>query len=388
MIKTIFLILSFTFLASHSLAHESAPGQRGHEHSHSCKGGGCSHDHEFNQFKDPEERAIARLAHVLHEAIEGEHFHLNSLSEFFGAFKHKEQWVRLVKQLNFNKTARRAVRAFNMESDKEHLRDHVKNLSLLFPASHMIEMAASPLFIALGSIGGFPALAVGAGGALLSIIAVPGLDPLCILLLASYPLRRVHRTVNFVREGLESRARAVIFRAGFDRLFQASLTETDRFEAILKGFEKSQRLVSESSLFTQESSEHPRKRLMEMRDVGSRDLLFKIETDFNPSDKREFIKTIFLAEEQLKSGSLAQALIRLFPWNARGAMREVMRVGSSSESQRKLESEFYMERVQWVAGKGLTATFKNDAIHLSAPLKLRNPWKNIPREPIMCSKFI
>jgi len=141
-------------------------------HDYSCEG--CGHQHKMKEITDEEVQAIAQLTRVLHHAIEGEHIEIRSAKDLFQAFRSREQWANL---LNFSRIAKRTTRAFNLETGKDHLKNHAKNLALLFPLSHFIEVALAPAFVAIGTIHGLPSIVIGFGGSLLSLISIPGLDP-------------------------------------------------------------------------------------------------------------------------------------------------------------------------------------------------------------------
>ena len=196
------LVLAFILTTAHPLSAH-VPGHHEHKHKHEHSHGDCHGcEVKFSEDDDKQVRAIKRLLHVLHHAIEGEHIHFRSVSEFFQAFRTKELWLKTLAQFkpsSIENMVLRTTRAFNMEAEKADIRNHVKNLAFLFPLSHGIEMAASPVFIYMGTVNGWPAIVTGVGGSLISLISIPGLDPLCAIIMASYPLKVVHRSVDRVR---------------------------------------------------------------------------------------------------------------------------------------------------------------------------------------------
>ena len=351
--KTYFCILIVIFtLCKNSLAHQS------HDvHSHTVKHNG-----------DVEVQEIAQLTHILHQAIEGNHLHIHSVKDFFKVFRNKEKWAQL---LNFHRITRRTLRAFNMESNKSNFVNHAKNLALLFPLSHFIEVMTAPAFVALGTIHEFPSIVIGLGGSLLSIIAVPGLDPLCILLLSTYPLKPVHKSVNFIRNFVEKSVRGIAVTLGLNTLLSKAYTYEDRFHFIKKEFEEKSKL---NRLFKVE--------LTPLIEGGQLSIFSKIDgrkilslRRVRDSETNQFyIADIWVS--QTAEQALIRNALRLLSYNARSAVRELLKIQGKPQQIQAYGREFFVNQVT-VQADGIEVVYKEKAINLRDKFQFNRVFTNL-----------
>ena len=310
-----------------------------------------------------EAKAIARLTHILHHAIEGEHLHIHSIKDFLKAFQNKEKWMQL---LNFHQTTRRTVRAFNMESNKTHLTNHAKNLALLFPLSHFIEVMTAPAFIAIGTAYELPSIVVGFGGSLLSIIAVPGLDPLCILLLAAYPLKPVHKSIDFLRRSAEKGLHGISAFLGLKTLFSKAYTYEDRFHFIAKEFEsknKTNRLFEVKLTALAKGTELSLFSKADGRKILS---LKKIQ---DPKTNQFYLESIWVS--QTAESAFIQNILSFLSWNARSAIRELLKIKDSSQKIQSYEREFFVDQIN-IQENGMEVVYREKAINLKDKFQLKN----------------
>ena len=211
-----------------------------------CKGGGCSHAPALDDIEDSEKRDQVRIFKFIHDAIEGDsHQHFDTWLELAKSLKTREQWAAYGEKFKFNQIALRLTRAYNMEADQEGIQDHLKNAMLLFPLSHTIETLTAPAFTVLGVQNGLPTLVVAVGGALLSIIAIPGLDPLCIVLFAAYSFRPVQKAVTAIRKTVSWPVRQSVQILKLDQLAKAladkTLTREGRVTYMIRMIQDSQK---------------------------------------------------------------------------------------------------------------------------------------------------
>jgi hypothetical protein len=73
----------------------------------------------------------------------------------------------------------------------------------IFPLSHATEVAAAPTFLYLSQLYDLSGATIAIVTPALTAIAFPGLDILCILIFASYPLKAIHKPIGFVAYGFE-----------------------------------------------------------------------------------------------------------------------------------------------------------------------------------------
>ena len=322
-------------------------------------------DEYIQKHKDKEVQAIAKLTRILHQAIEGQKLHVHSLKDFFKVFRNKEQWVQL---LNFHRTTRRTVRAFNMESSKKNLTNHVKNLALLFPLSHFTEVAAAPTFISIGTVHEFPSVVVGFGSSLLSIVAVPGLDPLCILLIASYPLRPVHRSVDFIRRFAEKSIKGTAAVLKLNTLLSKTHTYEDRFNFIKKEFERKKKFNRIFDLEWDNLTEGNRLSLSNKAD-GKKVLSLKRAQD---SETNQFyLESLWISKTATQD---LRSVLNLLSWNARSAVRELLKIKDDLKKVQSYEREFFVDQIDFQAS-GIEVRYKAKAISLGDKFQFKKVFK-------------
>lgn len=320
---------------------------------------------------DIDRQAIAQLTHVLHHAIEGKHGH--SIKEFLQALKNREQWMRM---LNFPNIARRTVRAFNLESNKTHLKNHVKNLALLFPMSHFIEVMTAPAFMAVGTVHEFPAVVIGSGGSLLSLIAVPGLDPLCYLLFLTYPLKPVHKSIDFIRNITERSVRGIVTTIRLDTLLSRFHTQEDRFRFIKQELEANHKLGRLFNIELRTSTEEERLSLFD-RTTG--DKILSLKSSWDSKENRFYVQSISLSRST--SLKALKGFLHLLPWNARSAVREVLNLLTDPDKLESYKREFFVDRVKTSKANEIEVSFKDRAIYLSNKTRIRRISKSNQQSP-------
>lgn len=355
------ILLSIFAVCKNSLAHSHHDNQPHHRRTH----------HQPNS-TDTEVQAIARLTHILHQAIEGEHLHIHSVKDFLKIFRNKEQWLRL---LNFHKITRRTVRAFNLESDKRGLANHAKNLALLFPLSHFIEVMTAPAFIAVGTIHELPSIVIGFGGSLLSIIAVPGLDPLCILLLSAYPFKPVHRSIDFIRGFVEKGVRSTAAALKLDVLLSKTFTYKDRFHLIKKEFSEKNKL---NRLFDIELTDFEGGGGLSISSKKNGDKMLSLKRVYDPDTNQFYIASIWIS--RTANPALIRSISNLLSWNARSAVNELLKIKDSRHKMQSYEREFFVDHIT-VQDTGIEAVYKEKAINLKGLFQLKKTSNRLHSSP-------
>ena len=333
-----------------------------HQHHHRSASGKLDKAHT-----DAEAQAIAQLTHILHQAIEGQHLHIHSIKDFFKVFQNKEQWLKL---LNFHRTTRRTMRAFNMEANKNNLTNHAKNLALLFPLSHFIEVMTAPTFIAIGTAYELPSVVIGFGGSLLSIIAVPGLDPLCILLLAAYPLKPVHKSIDFIRQWTEKSIRGTASILKLDTLLSKTHTYEDRLHFIKKEFENKTKL---SKLFDVEWAALANGHQLSLSDKTNGSKVLSLKRMQYPETNQFYLESVWLS--QTAEPNVLRSILYLLSWNARSAVRELLKIKDNSQKIQSYEREFFVDHINRQAD-GMEVVYKEKAINLKNKFQFKNVWSS------------
>ena len=390
--------------------HSHAPPEAGHTEDHCCHA--HTHHAHVHSHEDSPSSSVVRLLNIFHMAVDGEHVHFHSAREFFKAYQTPQQWKKFLENLNFVEVGTRALRAYNMESDQQDLKDHAKNLVFIYPFSHGLEVMAAPLFVTLGTLGDWPASVVAGGGALLSVIALPGLDPLCMLIIATYPLQPVHKTINFLRSHFERGLRGSIQFLGIQGWRDRHLSYRDPAEflqEVLNSLESRPQTYSlhlevvEEKVFLkiyETPKDHGIEGAHEVQkvNVGQSDQEFhKVPEIYGSHEARdhenhgnhelltlqfhrqldevEKHKTrVYLSEIKFHDSavdrqmhiSFLQAVAPLFSWNVRRALKEVERALEDGQYG-ELERKFYVQGL--VRDDGLKIQFRPKAIHWN-PQKL------------------
>lgn len=352
-LKTYFCVLFIIFsLCENSLAHQ---------HYHISANNTLLAEDKTNT--DTEVQAIAQLTHILHQAIEDQHLHIHSVKDFFKAFQSKEQWMQL---LNFHQTTRRTIRAFNMESNKNNLANHAKNLALLFPLSHFIEVMTAPAFIAIGTAYELPSVVIGFGGSLFSIIAVPGLDPLCILLLSAYPLKPVHKSIDFIRQWTEKSIKGTVSTLKLDTLLSKTYTYEDRFRFIKKEFEKKKKL---KNLFDIEWTTLTNGHQLSLSNKINGSKILSLKRMKDPETNQFYLESIWIS--QTAEHNTLRNVLHLLSWNARSAVRELLKIQDSPQKIQSYEREFFVDHIDRQA-YGIEVVYKEKAINLKDKFQFKS----------------
>lgn len=141
-----------------------------------------------------------------------------------------------IKQFNLIHSGRDLVRFASMRMHTNPaLKEHAANLALLFGASHVLETLSGPVGALTGAALGLPEAVNWAILAVGGVISIPGLDPVCLALAATYKISPGFRTkVTGFRLQLKRATKFTLWwaarhewQSGKDRLM-ASIESTDQ----------------------------------------------------------------------------------------------------------------------------------------------------------------
>lgn len=188
--------LALTMASPQTWAHG---GDKNHHHHH-----GHHHEELKPEFTETCEGAeadtVKNLLYEFHEVLHsGEHHH-GLIAQFKNAFSGKgfREWMRGFRLSEVATPVCRFYLAKRISHPKAS--NHLANFAFLFPLSHVAEMLSGPLLTGLSVSQGWPAAVTGALGVTGLIISIPGLDPLCLFIFASYPIKIVQKTVTILRK--------------------------------------------------------------------------------------------------------------------------------------------------------------------------------------------
>ncbi len=229
-------------------------------------------------------------------------------------------------------------------------RDIILDSVLLFSLSHSIEMSSGPLLVTIGASNGWPEWLLTLSGVAGGIVSVPGLDPLCMIVFATYSksktMRKVIRTV-----------RIAIVRSS---VFVSDATGLTEF--LKQHIEKA----------------NMREKLMEMGNLdkvlifGDRsEYQFRIRSGgftvgeaiiISDNEHSAFLKRVhikYLGDLNPKAASELDAFARQFPWNISQAIREAK---VAAEKNREYVERVYTPTVEQPKRGEIVVEFEEKAI--------------------------
>ena len=149
------------------------------------------------------------------------------------------------------------------------------------------------------------------GTSVLSIVAIPGLDPLCLLIFATYPLAPVHKSINFLRTKTEHTAHRIFQTLSLDKLLDTWLGRKEDALNFLR--------YSENRAVTFEQREDEIRITLQEFHSGEEVITLEIakEASNNPPHLEKIvINKVYLQElPPGKVKNIFKSFARLFPWN-------------------------------------------------------------------------
>ena len=314
-----------------------------------------SSEHHHHSHQQKPKNGIHQLLDIFHNALAGAgHQHHHGSKDFFVALIRPETAKKIVQQFNLKKILLRTVRSYNIQQDKEKLRGHIKNLAFIFPLSHLLEISLSPTFAVLGTMREWPDWLVTSGTSVLSIVVIPGFDPLCLLIFVSYPLPPVYKSINFLRMGVEKSGSWVLRTIPIEKLLDTLYAPKESSLAFLEStpiqgivFERQDNRIKIS---LQEVSTKEGIVTLEIADQVGVDGKSRLFTENPPYLEKIVINRAYLdniPENMVKN--IFKKFSKVFPWNPKNAVMEVAR-SLAEEKWQTLDSEFYIESVDSDAG--------------------------------------
>ena len=187
-----------------------------HEHEKGPSSASCSGDCDHNHAQAGHAQAgHAQAGHAHTHSHSHSHSHSTDTSlgervqNILKASITRDFWNEFGKKFNFKRIAIN-LRRLASTQDPTHAQkaEVLKDLVSLFPFSHGFEMASGPLSIAVARIMGFESVALDSAlGAIGITISIPGLDPVCYIVIMGYaaePFRNLVRTSRLFVEPILS----------------------------------------------------------------------------------------------------------------------------------------------------------------------------------------
>lgn len=118
------------------------------------------------------------------------------LSGFFVAFIQPQTYRDWRNRFNLVELGINVFRAYKVETRYQQVKNHAANMVLLWPISETTEIFAGPLYSAFNDMPTFVDATV---GTFLYLMGLPGVDPLCAIIIFSYPFAIVNKPVSLIR---------------------------------------------------------------------------------------------------------------------------------------------------------------------------------------------
>jgi len=140
------------------------------------------------------------IVQIIEESLFDQSEGLDTLAQKISYLASKDGLVQIGQNLKVHETylkVMRTSRAYNMD---ESMKNHIYNLGMLIPFSELAEIFAGPMVFSAASGAELPAGVVGFSTAIASTFALPGVDPICFLVIGLYFLEPIQKGVTKVRK--------------------------------------------------------------------------------------------------------------------------------------------------------------------------------------------
>ena len=170
----------------------------------------CENDHEHESSHHQEEALTGDIEQKEHEdSLEHahhhhhDHIHHNEALELLlisGRYL-KKTATHIREGLDVSDLIWKVRRYASMRRDlSSGMKNHLLNLMIIWPLSESLEVLSAPIFGGIGAGMHLPASIMVPTVTVLSFIALPGVCPLCTVLLMVYPLGPVHKSITKLRQ--------------------------------------------------------------------------------------------------------------------------------------------------------------------------------------------
>ena len=263
--------------------------------------------------------------HEAHEAFESEDPNAKGMRGFLA------KWVN---GFNIPRMGINAYRWYQLHKENSNLRDHALNVAFMLSLSHSLEMASGPLGITAGHMFGLPAWTDWALGSVGAIISIPGLDPLCIGLIAIYPKKQIRNAVQSARLFVVKIGGTGARLLGFNFLARQLLTDVTGYERLQRALaEGKQTIVLDHTPLTyhlRTSSGEPLVTL-QLEKTSNDDVTLK-SAHFSPTALNEDFRS-----------EIRQSLLP-FGWNIRDAIFQSLKMLQNNRAD-LLQNQIHVARI-------------------------------------------
>ncbi len=130
------------------------------------------------------------------------HHHLNNSNFVVVVGSYLKDTAKHIKEaVDIKELSWKVRRYVSMNRDASAvIKKHLLNLMFIWPMSESLEVLSAPIVGTLGVEAQLPSYILIPTVGVLSLVALPGICPLCTLLLMVYPLRPVHESITKIRQ--------------------------------------------------------------------------------------------------------------------------------------------------------------------------------------------
>ncbi len=224
-----------------------------------------------------------------------------------------------------HETYLKVLRTSRSYDHDQEVKNHIYNLGMILPFTELTEILAGPLFYSMSSGMNAPDWMTHSGSAAASLLALPGVDPICFLAITVYFIKPVQDSVTRTRQWLSKTIFVPIKNKTIDRLFKKQIA----LGAI------TQKLIKYAN---NNNFEFKLKRLKigEYKVLMSDNDSKKIELIFTKSGNQLFLKSLKAAGyRSFKDTKAFKRLTKIFNLDAKLALKEYAKKESQSQYAKK-----------------------------------------------------
>ncbi len=347
--------------------------QRAHSHHHDndTKPDSCKNSHSLHSCTSHKNQPeIKNLAHLIHESITGEHSHFHSWKDFLKSFtqlKTWKHWLQGIKNLpNARLNYERALNHSGLEKQFDtSISQHAKNIFILYGAGELIEIFVIPtLGTAYIIEGEGSALTKSIIGGFSYLTALPGIEPVCGLIMACYFLSPpIQRATTW---SINNSYRFVV--SSYETIFNKKKTNYSSIEAAEEIF-KGVGLTHEYKIKTQLDNDDYKVELVSLLEPNKPILSFNFAVNNYQSPlgwtvEASLTKLSWGNHKTLDPGffEAANALGRVLGENVSSATNEALKLIGQIRHE-ELSNKFYVKSASDASGTTIVE-FHNDYIFM------------------------
>lgn len=135
----------------------------------------------------------------------------------------KQGASQTAQNFKLHETYLKIMRTSRSYSHDQEIKNHIYNLGMILPFTELSEILAGPIFYSTSSSMSAPDWVTHSGSAVASLLALPGVDPICFLAITVYFIKPVQKGVTKAREWVAKTIFMPIKQNTVDKVFKKQL---------------------------------------------------------------------------------------------------------------------------------------------------------------------